>query len=130
MKILKAAVLLAAMLPFAASAADLGCSIKAKKKLEMREYEAMAKVTADQARKTALDRIQIAGSVIRKGGLEVEDGCLVYSYDVQVPGKKGVEEVLVDAGTGKVLKVEHESIAKEKLETAADKMSGKKPAPK
>jgi uncharacterized membrane protein YkoI len=49
------------------------------------------------------------GAAITKGGLEVENGCLVYSYDVKVPGKSGFEEVIVDAGSGKVLKTEHEN---------------------
>jgi hypothetical protein len=48
------------------------------------------------------------------GELEVEDGCLVYSYDVKVPGKMGTEEVYVDAGTGKVLKSFHEAAATSK----------------
>ena len=37
-----------------------------------------------------------------KGGLGVEDGCLVYAYDIMLPGRPA-EEVIVDAGTGKVL---------------------------
>jgi hypothetical protein len=113
---------IALIVPFAAAAADLKCSIKAKKTTPRAEYTAMAKVKDEAARKTAVDKVAVAGSTITKGGLEVEDGCLVYSYDVKVPGKSGVQEVIIDAGTGAVLKVEHESAAKEAAEKAGTKV--------
>ena len=59
---------------------------------------------------------------VEAGGLEVEEGCLVYSYDIKVPGKSGVDEVIVDAGTGAVLKVEHESAVKEAAEKTGTKV--------
>jgi hypothetical protein len=110
--------------PLAAVAADLKCSIPAKKSASKAEITAMAKVKDDAARKTALDKVGVAGATIHKGGLEVEDGCLIYSYDVKVPNKSGFQEVYVDAGTGAVLKVEHESAAKEAAEGAAAKVKG------
>ena len=61
-----------------------------------------------------------------KGELEVEDGCLVYSFDIKVAGKSGAEEVMVDAGNGKVLSRKHESAMKEAAENAADKVKPKK----
>jgi uncharacterized membrane protein YkoI len=112
------------LLPLAASAKDLGCSVKAKR-LDA-DTRALAKTGEGDARKTALQKINAAGASVSSGGLEVEDGCLVYTYDVKVPGRGGVEEVIIDAGTGKVLAVEHESAAKEAAEKAADKVSGKK----
>jgi uncharacterized membrane protein YkoI len=118
----RAVLAIALAVPFVAVAADMNCSIKAKKTTPKAEYTAMAKVKDDAARKTALDKVAVKGSTVTKGGLEVEDGCLVYTFDVQVPGKKGFEEVFVDAGTGAVLKVEHESAAKEAAEKAGTKM--------
>ena len=56
--------------------------------------------------------------------LEREKGHLQYSYDIKVPGQKGITEVNVDAMTGTVLGVEHEDLAAEKKEGA------KKAAPK
>ena len=104
-----------------AAADKLDCSIKAKKLATTAEKKAMAKVAEAVARKTALDSLKTAGASVAKGELEVEDGCLIYSYDIKVPGKSGVEEIFVDAGNGKVLSTKHESAAKEAAEKAADK---------
>jgi hypothetical protein len=112
---------LALALPLAAVADKLDCSIKAKKLATTAEMTAMAKVKDADARKTALDSLKTPGVSVVKGELEVEDGCLIYSYDIKVPGKSGVEEVFVDAGNGKVLRTKHESAAKEAAEKAADK---------
>ena len=35
--------------------------------------------------------------------VEVDEGCLVWPFDLRLHDKKGVQEVLVDAGDGKVL---------------------------
>ena len=104
----------AMMIPFAASAADLNCSIKASKLTKPADMQTMAKVTVDDAKNAALASMNIAGATIDKGELEVEDGCLVYSYDVKVPGKIGSQEIYVDAGTGKVLKSFHEAATQSK----------------
>ena len=113
MKILLA---FAVLIPFAASAANLDCSIKASKTTKMADMQAMAKISAADAKKAALEAVKVTGVTIIKGDLEVEDGCLLYSYDVKVPGKSGAEEVYVDAGNGKVLRSVHESAAKEAME--------------
>jgi uncharacterized membrane protein YkoI len=116
---------LALLIPVLASAKDLGCSVKAKR-LDA-DTRAMAKTSEADARKTALEKVAAAGATITSGGLEIEDGCLLYTYDVKIPGRGGVEEVVIDAGTGKVLAVEHETAVKEAAEKAADKLSPKKP---
>jgi len=54
--------------------------------------------------------------VVKESELEVEDGCLVYSFDIRVEGEKGVREVLVDAGDGKILKTEREDESQEAKE--------------
>jgi uncharacterized membrane protein YkoI len=112
---------LAFAIPFAAGAADLDCSVKAKKLTSKADMATMANVKEGAARKAATDKVG-AGSTVDHGGLEVEEGCLVYTFDVKVPGKSGFQEVFVDAGNGSVLKVENESTAKEKAEKAADKV--------
>lgn len=89
---------------------------------------AKASITGEQARKTALDRVK--GGVIQSGEIEEEDGKLVFSFDIKVPGKSGIDEVLVDAKTGAVVSVEHESPAAEAREAAKDakkKPTAKKP---
>jgi uncharacterized membrane protein YkoI len=113
---------LALAVPFVVAAADMNCSIQAKKTATKAEMSTMAKVKAQAAKKAAIDKVNVAGSTVSKGGLEVEEGCLVYTYDIKVPGKSGTEEVIVDAGTGAVLKVEHENAVKEAAEKAGGKV--------
>jgi len=86
-----------------------------------------AKVTEAAAVATAQKRVP--KGKIQSLELEREKGKLIYSFDMKVPGKSGVEEVNVDANTGKVLAVAHESAAAEKKE-AATEAKEKKAAPK
>ena len=59
--------------------------------------------------------------------LEMENGKLMYSYDLKTAGKSGIDEVNVDAITGKIIGFSHESPAAEKKEAAAE---AKKPVKK
>ena len=118
-------VMVMAAAPMIAAAKDLPCSVKATR--FDANSKAQAKVTESAARDTALGQVKVAGATIAGGGLEVEDGCLLYTYDVKIPGRSGVQEVIIDAGSGKVLKVEHESAAKEAAEKVKDKVTTKKP---
>lgn len=68
---------------------------------------AKAKVTADAARATAL--AAVPGGLVKKGELEQEGGKLIFSFDIKVPGKRGIEEIHVDAMTGPVINREHEA---------------------
>lgn len=56
---------------------------------------------------------------MRSEELEREKGKLIYSFDV-VPSKSGVTEVDVNAKSGTVLKVHHESPASEKREATQE----------
>ena len=58
--------------------------------------------------------------------LEREKGKLIYSFDIKTAGKSGIDEVNIDATTGKIIAVEHESPAAEKKEAAADAKAAKK----
>jgi len=89
-----------------------------KKKETQEQMQKEAKISEATARETALARVP-NGSV-KSSELEREKGKLVYSYDISVPGKSGVEEVNVDAMTGKVIAVEHESAKMEKKEAAKE----------
>jgi uncharacterized membrane protein YkoI len=68
---------------------------------------ARATVSDADARKAAL--AAVPGGAITAAELEEEDGLLIYSYDIKVGTQEGVEEVHVDATTGKVVKTEHEA---------------------
>ena len=109
--------------PFAASAATGDfkdtCSTKASKLTKKSELLATAKVKEAQAKKIAMD--SVGGKSITKGGIETEDGCLVYSFHVKDPSGKGTHEVFVDAGNGKVLKSEKEGALRTALEKPVDK---------
>ena len=114
---------IAMALPFAAFAADGElkdkCSIKASKTAKKADLMKMAKVSDADARKAALGDMKDAK--VTKGGIETEDGCLIYSFHVQEAGSKGRTEVFIDAGTGKVLKTEKEGALRTALEKPVDK---------
>ena len=78
-----------------------------------------ATVSEASAAKSA--EAQVKHGRIQAVALENEGGKLIYSYDVKVRGKSGVEEVNVDAKTGKVVSAEHESAKTEKKEAAKEK---------
>src|SRR4051812_4712049 len=73
-----------------------------------------AKITEAAARKTALAKAP--KGTVKEVELEREKGRLIFSYDIAVPGAKGVTEVNVDAVTGAVVGVEHEDEASEAKE--------------
>jgi hypothetical protein len=79
---------------------------------------AEAKITLDSARAIALQKVP-KGSVASEE-LERENGHLIYSFDVKVPGKSGIQEVNVNAINGMVLGVHHENAAAEQKEAKAD----------
>lgn len=85
-----------------------------------------AKITESAAAATAQKRVP--KGKIEGVELEVENGKLMYSYDVKTDGKSGIDEVNVDAISGKIIGFSHESPATEKKEAAADaKKAVKKP---
>lgn len=78
------------------------------------ELQRQARIPEAQARRTAL-RVVRNGRV-RSHELEREHGRIIYSYDIAVPGRSGIEEVTVDAITGRIVTHEHESPAAERRE--------------
>lgn len=103
----------------------LQCSIHPRKGTPEANLPSLARVSESEARETALKAIKSAAPVQgSEGELEVERGCLIYSFDIRVPGKRGIEEVIVDAGSGKVLEHAHETPAQESAERAGEKPTG------
>ncbi|HEY0513946.1 MAG TPA: PepSY domain-containing protein [Thermoanaerobaculia bacterium] len=82
-----------------------------------------AKISLDTARATALAKVP--NGQVRSEELEKEHGKLIYSFDIAVPGKSGIEEVNVNAITGKVVNKHHESAASERREAAKENHSGR-----
>lgn len=80
------------------------CSIRPPRGTKGAALAGLAKVTSAQAEARALASAapRKVDSVISSGP-EVAEGCLVFTYDLRIAGEKGLLEVLVDAGDGKVL---------------------------
>jgi hypothetical protein len=76
------------------------------------------------ARATALAKVP--NGKIQTAELEREHGKLIYSFDIRVPGKSGIEEVQVDAVNGKVVSMVHESPKAERKEAQLDKQEAEK----
>jgi uncharacterized membrane protein YkoI len=97
-------------------------TLRAQDTLQVKEekpgYQAQAKITGEAAKRTALGRVP--GGHVESAELEKEKGHLVYSFDIVSPSKSGVEEVQVDALSGKVISHHHESAAAEAKEHAAE----------
>jgi len=112
---------------FPVCAAQLPCTIRPPKDTLESALPGLTKVTETDAQKTALAGFAdfAATATVTDSELEVEHGCLVYSFDIRVAGRKGVEEVLVDAGTGKVLTREHETSSQEAKEAKAEAAEAK-----
>lgn len=77
-----------------------------------------AKISLKAARATALAKLP--HGVVRSEELEREHGKLIYSFDIAVPGRSGIQEVNVSAIDGKVLGVHHETAKDEKKEAAKE----------
>src|SRR3982750_2654065 len=68
-----------------------------------------AKISEETARTTALK--EVPNGTVKSSELEREKGKLIYSYDIVVPGKPGVEEVNVNAIDGSIVGRVRESAA-------------------
>ena len=109
------------LLPFALCAALPPCSIHPPKGSSQEELARLSKITEPEARIVAVAAVKAdKAAVVKSSELEVEQGCLVWSYDIKVPGKRGIQEVFVDAGNGQVLSQSHESDKQEQAEQKED----------
>lgn len=89
-----------------------------------RTHQVQARVTPEAARATALAKVP--GAVIQSQDLEREYGKLLYSFDLKVPGKPGIDEVQVDAITGRFLHIQHETLKQEAREKEMERQEGRK----
>jgi uncharacterized membrane protein YkoI len=94
------------------------------KKVETQaELQHEAKITMADARALALRTVPNA--TIQAGEIEREGGKLIYSFDMKVPNKSGIDEVNIDGMTGKLVSNLHETPAAERAEAAADAKAAK-----
>jgi hypothetical protein len=119
--------LLASILMFCvpAFAANMKCTTRPAKDTPQPQFASLAKITPNEAEKAALAKVGAkygnATLKMQSSELEIEHGCLVYSFDIKVIGKRGVEEIFVDAGDGNVLSHLHETPKQEAVERAKDR---------
>ena len=85
--------------------AALQGSIRPAGQVKPADLPALAKISFESALQAALTAVP--GHVI-KAELEIEDGNLMYSFEI-VGADKAITEVEIDAGDGKVLGTENES---------------------
>lgn len=107
-RILAIASLIAALAIAPMSFSAPACSIHPAKDATDAQLPALAKVSQADAENKALARVKLPAKVLGSA-LQVEDGCLFWMLIVKESGRSGVQEVKVDAGTGKVLGSKHES---------------------
>lgn len=126
MKTVMYGTLFAAMLTLggAAGASAQATKSAATEKASQAALRKEATITEADARKTAL--AAVPGGKVQSHELERENGKLIYSYDIKVAGKSGVEEVNVDAKTGDIVAHEHEDAKAEAKERKAE-AKAKKP---
>ena len=125
MKTVTCVTMFAAMLTLGTAASASAQEANAPAKKEATSQAALrkeAKIPEADARKTAL--AAVPGGKVQSHELERENGRLIYSYDIKVVGKSGVEEVNVDAKTGEIVAQEHEDA---KAEAKEKKAEAKKP---
>ena len=87
-----------------------------------------AKISEATARATALK--EVPNGTVKSSELEREHGKLIYSYDITVPGKTGIDEVNVNAIDGSVVAKQHETPKAEKKEAAQESKEKKTAAKK
>ncbi|HYV99529.1 MAG TPA: PepSY domain-containing protein [Gemmatimonadaceae bacterium] len=114
-------ILFVALLAFAAARVN---AQDVKLKEEKPGMIARAKVTFDAARATA--QAKVPGGKLATAELEQEDGKLIYTLVFKTAGKKGQDEINVDALTGKIVAVEHEDDKEAKKEAKAEEKTEKK----
>ena len=91
---------------------------KVKKAETQAALQKEAKISEETARATALK--EVPNGTVKSSELERERGKLIYSVDVTVPGKTGIQEVNVNAIDGSIVAKEHESAKSEKKEAVKE----------
>jgi len=84
------------------------CSIRPPRGTDPTDLRRMAKISLSDAQSRAVASVaprRVRGVI--SSDPEVDDGCLVWPFDLRLEGEQGVLEVLIDAGDGKVLSSRH-----------------------
>ena len=92
-----------------AAAQKPDCSIRPPRGTSPEDLSHMAKLSSRDAEARAIASVspQKVASVM-SSGVEVVNGCLAWPLDLRFENKGGVQEVMVDAGDGRILSSEYE----------------------
>ena len=123
-KTIRAALMFVAIAGASAGAQAAHKGAAQHKKVETQaELQKEAKMTMADAR--ALAQKTVPSGKIASGEIEREGGKLIYSFDMKVAGKSGIDEVNIDAMTGTLISNQHETPKDEKAEAKADAKAAK-----
>lgn len=108
--ILAIAIASAAMAPLGAQATPTQQATPAQAPAYKRDLPAklVSQATVPEATAAATASAKVPGGTIQAVELENEGGKLIYSYELKVPGHRGIVEVNIDAKTGTVVNTENE----------------------
>jgi hypothetical protein len=111
------------------SQADEYCSIRPPKGATDAQLADLANISQPVAQEIALIRIPSqAEKTVQSAQLRVDHGCLIWSLVIKVAGQAGVQEVQLDADTGRLVSVRQKSSRQESAEAAAQgEHSGRTP---
>ena len=83
------------------------CSARPPRHAKEADLRGFARVSQEAASKAAVASVAPAKATdVLSSDFEVFEGCLVWPFTLRMPGLKGVQEVFVDAGDGKVVRSE------------------------
>lgn len=101
------------------AAVALAFTVATASAAEQNTVVAKAKLTQAQAAKIAQKKV--ANGTVNEGELEMENGILVWSFDISQPDSKNIVEIQVNAVTGNIVDVSIETPAAQAKEAAEDK---------
>ena len=114
--------------PAVSIGSGMPCSVRPPRHATRAELAGLAKVSRADAEQIARESLGRAKEIsVASAGLEVEDRCLVWSFDLEVKGTPGAAEIMVDAGDGKLLSSRHESAKQEADEKKNEEREKKDP---
>lgn len=100
-----------------------GVGVQTAEAKEKSKSKSKPKITKSEAKKIALAKVP--NGKVKETELETEHGKLIWSLDIATRGSKDVTEVHVDALTGDVVAIEHETPGKQSKKSKKSKKSGK-----
>lgn len=115
---MRATALMPLALLLSVSVAGAQATPQHKKAETQAELQKEARMSMADARAMAMT--EVPGAKVQAGEIEREGGKLIYSFDMKVPHKSGIDEVNIDAMTGKLVSKQHETPKAERAEAKAD----------